>query len=125
MLARDHRLAIALFLSLLAAGLVGMLIAIRASALPDSASGKMLAVFDPRLDEPAIFAALVRAGGRPMRRTWLPAVWVVAGDAPGFAGSLRQAGAIGAYGELPMSPELAGCFAYADARTRALFALRP
>jgi len=125
MLARDHRLAIALFLSLLAAGLVGMLIAIRASALPDSASGKMLAVFDPRLDEPAIFAALVRAGGRPMRRTWLPAVWVVAGDAPGFAGSLRQAGAIGAYGELPMSPELAGCFAYADARTRELFALRP
>jgi len=125
MLARDHRLAIALFLSLLAAGLVGMLIAIRASALPDSASGKMLAVFDPRLDEPAIFAVLVRAGGRPMRRTWLPAVWVVAGDAPGFAGSLRQAGAIGAYGELPMSPELAGCFAYADARTRELFALRP
>src|SRR5262245_10657184 len=73
MLARDHRLALGLFLSLLAAGLVGMLIAVRASALPDSASGKMLAVFDPRLDEPAVFAALVRAGGRPLRRTWLPA----------------------------------------------------
>jgi hypothetical protein len=125
MLGRDHRLAIGLFLSLLAAALVATMIAVRASASPDSASGKMLAVFDPRLDEQAMFAALVRAGGRPLRRTWLPSVWVVAGDAPGFAGSLKQAGAIGAYGELPISPELAGCFAYADARSRELFALRP
>jgi hypothetical protein len=124
-LAREHRLALGLFLSLLLAALVATVIAVRASALPDEASGKMLAVFDPRLDEQAMFAALVRAGGRPLRRTWLSSVWVVAGDTPGFAGSLRQAGAIGAYGELPISPELAGCFAYADARTRELFALRP
>jgi hypothetical protein len=121
----DHRLAIGLFLALLVAALIATMVAVRASALPDSASGKMLAVFDPRLDEQAMFAALVRAGGRPLRRTWLPSVWVVASDAPGFAGSLRQAGAIGAYGELPISPELAGCFAYADARSRELFALRP
>ena len=125
MLAREHRLAVQLFLSLLAAALLVAMIAVRASALPDGASGKMLAVFDPRLEEQAMFAALVRAGGRPVRRTSLPSVWVVAGDAPGFAGSLRHAGAIGAYGELPISPQLAGCFAYADARARDLFALRP
>ena len=87
----EHRLALGLFLSLLAAALLAMGVAVRASALPNQASGKMLAVFDPRLDEQAMFAALVRAGGRPLRRTWLSAVWVVAGDAPGFAGSLRRA----------------------------------
>jgi len=70
-LAREHRLALGLFLSLLLAALVATVIAVRASALPDEASGKMLAVFDPRLDEQGMFAALVRAGGRPLRRTWL------------------------------------------------------
>ena len=63
MLGRDHGLAIGLFLSLLAVAIVATMIAVRASALPDSASGKMLAVFDPRLDEPAMFAAGQGRGG--------------------------------------------------------------
>ena len=121
----EHRLALGLFLLVLLLTVAGFAVAIRASELPDQASGKMLAVFDPRLGEAQMFDALVKAGGRPLRRTWLDGVWVVAGDTPGFAGRLRNSGAIGTYSELPVLPDLAGCFAYADARSRDLFALRP
>lgn len=120
-----HRLALGLAAFVVAAALLAGMIAIRAAALPPEASGSMLAVFQPGAAEDAMFAAIVEAGGKPVRRTWLPFVWVVAGDEPGLAGRLAGRGAIGAYGELPISPQIAGCFAYADAKTVELFTLRP
>jgi hypothetical protein len=91
---------------------------------PD-ASGNMLAVFEPGTGEDEVFASLIAAGGRPVRSTWLPFVWVVSGNDPGFVGRLESQGALGAYGELPFAPAIAGCFAYADAKVADLFALRP
>jgi hypothetical protein len=81
------------------------------------------AVHKPGVQD-AAFTKLVNAGGTPVRRTWLGSVWVVTGDAPGLAGRLMAQGAMGAYRDLPVSPDLAGCFAYADAKVAELFSLR-
>lgn len=120
-----HGLALWLAAAVLAASLIAMMAAVRAAALPPEASGKMLVVFQPGIAEDEIFARVVQAGGAPVRQTWLPFVWVVAADAPGFAGRIKAEGALGAYGELPFSPQLAGCFAYVDAKAMELFSLRP
>jgi len=50
---------------------------------------------------------------------------VVVGEQQGFAGRLFEQGAIGAYGELPFAPAVAGCLAYADAKMAEIFDLRP
>jgi len=116
-----HRLAIALFISVIAVWLAVMAVVMRAAALAPEASGTMLAVFDPGTPEDDIFARLTRADARPVRPTAFGFIWIVAGDRAGLAGRLKQQGAIGAYRELPISPTIAGCFALADAKAAEMF----
>lgn len=111
-----HRLALALFASVIAVWLAGMAIVMRHAALPPEASGTMLAVFEPGTPEDEVFAALTRADARIVKPSGLGFIWVVASDEPGLAGRLRREGALGAYRELPVSPVIAGCFAFADAK---------
>jgi hypothetical protein len=120
-----HKLALWLAAAVLALSLVTMAAAMRAAALPPEASGKMLVVFEPGTEESDILARLIAAGGAPVRQTWLPFVWVAAGETPGFAGAIMAQGAMGTYGELPFSPQIAGCFAYVDAKAIEIFSLRP
>jgi hypothetical protein len=125
MILADHRLALKLAAAIVSVWLVAMIALVRVAALGPEASGNMLAVFDPGVSEDEVFASLVAAGGKPVRKTWLPFVWVVSGSERGFAGRLEGQGALGTYGELPFAPTVAGCFAYADAKVAELFALRP
>ena len=111
-----HRLALALFLGVIAVWLVGMAVVMRHAALPPEASGTMLAVFEPGTPEDHVFAALTRADARIVKPSGLGFVWVVASDEPGLAGRLAREGALGTYRELPVSPVIAGCFAFADAK---------
>ena len=117
-----HRLALGLFATVLVIWLGVMAYVMRQAALPPEASGTMLAVFEPGTPEDAIFAGLTRAEARPIRPTAFGFIWVVAGDEPGLAGRLTREGAIGSYRDLPISPTLAGCFAFADAEVANLFA---
>jgi len=91
-------------------------------ASPDQ-YGSMLAVFAPSMAESEVFAGIVQAGGRPVRPTWMPGTWVTYGDEPGYAGRLEAHGAIGTYASTPFLPQLAGCFAYVDAKAAQLFTL--
>ena len=111
-----HRLALGLFLGVLAVWIAVMAVLIRQASLPPEASGPMLAVFQPGTPPDDIFAKLTLAGARPVRETAFGFIWVVAGDEPGLAGRLAGQGAIGAYRELPLNPTIAGCFALADAK---------
>ena len=120
-----HRLALALGLAVLMTWLLAMSVLVRAAALEPRAAGKMLAVFEPGTTQDVIFESLLAAGGKPLRSTWLPFVWVVVGEEEGFAGRLRDHGVIGAYGELPFAPAVAGCLAYADAKVAEIFSPRP
>ena len=114
-----HRLAISLFLSVLAVWITVMSVLMRQASLPHEASGLMLAVFEPGTPPDDIFAKLTIAGARPIRETAFGFIWVVAGDESGLAGRLAGQGAIGAYRELPLNPSIAGCFALADAKIAA------
>lgn len=115
-----HRLALGLFVTVLAVWIAVMALVIRQSALPADATGTMLVIFEPGTGEDDIFARLTRAGARPIRPTAFGFIWVAAGEESGLAGRLALEGAIGAYRELPVSPTIAGCFALADAKIAAL-----
>ena len=114
-----HRLALGLFAAVVGVWIAVMAVVMRDAALPPEASGLMLAVFEPGLPDDVVFAHLVRAGARPVKPTAFGFIWVVAGDEPGLAGRLTAEGAIGTYRDLPISPTIAGCFAFADAKVSA------
>lgn len=116
-----HRLAIALFVSVIMIWLAIMAAVMRAAALPPEATGTMLAVYDPGTPQDVIFASLTRAEAQPVRPTAFGFIWIVSGEDPGLAGRLKEQGAIGAYRELPISPTIAGCFALADAKAADMF----
>ncbi len=105
-----HRFALGLAVGIIVLWLVGMFVLMRASALPDSATGPMLVVFDPAIAADDAFAAITRAGARPIRESGLAFIWVV----DGTAGNLMREGALGAYRDLPISPTIAGCVAVVD-----------
>jgi hypothetical protein len=115
----SHRFAFTLFISVLAIWLVVMFAVMRDAALPPSANGVMLVVFEPVTPVDEAFAAITRANARPIRKTDFGFVWVVDGN----AGALKAEGALGSYRELPISPEIAGCIAVADAKVAAAFGL--
>jgi hypothetical protein len=109
-------LALGLFAAVLSLWLAVMALVMHHAALPPEASGIMLVVFEPGTPEEEIFSRLIRAEARPIRPSAFGFTWIVAGDEPGLAGRLADHGALGAYRELPISPTIAGCFAYADAK---------
>ncbi len=115
-----HRLALLLFLGVLVVWIAAMALVMRHAALEPEASGPMIAVFEPGTPEDQIFASLTRAEARVVRQGGLSFIWVVSGDEPGLAGRLQREGALGAYRELPISPVIAGCFGYADAKVAGL-----
>ncbi len=117
-----HKFALVAFTTVIAMWLVVMAVLMRQSALAPEASGTMLTVFNPGITTDQAFAAITTAGGRPIRQTSFGFIWVVGGDETGLAGNLRKQGALGSYRELPISPTIAGCFAYADAKVAAAFA---
>ena len=120
-----HRLALTLGTAVMAVWLAMMLAVAHEARLEPVASGKVLALFAPGTDADAAFAAIIAAGGKPVRATWLPFVWVTAGDRQGFVGRLMENGAVAAYGEMPFAPSLAGCLAFADTKVGELFSIRP
>jgi hypothetical protein len=114
-----HRFAFTVFASVIALWMVAMFAIMRDAALPPTAQGIMLVVFEPGIRDDAAFAAITKAEAKPIRKTAFGFIWVVDGD----AGKLKMQGALGSYRELPISPEIAGCVAVADAKVAAAFGL--
>jgi hypothetical protein len=119
MIARPHRFAFLLFISILTIWLVAMFAIMRKSALPAAAKGVMLVVFEPGTTADMAFAAITRAAAKPIRRTSFGFIWIVEGE----AGMLQKEGALGAYRELPISPVVAGCVAVVDAKAANAFGM--
>ncbi len=118
-----HGTAGALFAAILLVSLAGFALFMHLGRVNPEQSGTMLAVFPPSMTETEVFANIIEAGGRPVRPTWMPGTWVTYGDTAGYAGRLEARGAIGAYTSTPLLPQLAGCFAYVDAKAVKLFTL--
>jgi hypothetical protein len=105
-------LAIALMAGVALAWLALMLVVLRLSALAPEDSGKVFAVFPPGTAESEAFAAIVMAGGAPLRTVLGGWGWIAHDDAAGFVGRLRAAGALAAFRGAPGGLALAGCFAF-------------
>jgi len=125
-LGSGHGLALALGAAVLAVWLGLMTVSLRQAALPAETDGLVLAVFPPGTSDDEAFTAMVRAGGEPVRPTWLGFAWVARGREAGFVGRLKDEGALGAYGELPVGPALGGCAVVSvDDKRHEIYKLRP
>jgi hypothetical protein len=125
MIRRPHLTALALAGAVLVVWVAAMAVTLRAAALSDENGGNLLTLFPPTLSGDRQLAAIVEAGGLPLRRTWLPAAWVVHSPGPGFVARLKDRGALGVFAQFPFVAEMAGCVAYipSDRDTRTMGAV--
>jgi hypothetical protein len=105
-------LAISLMVGVSLAWIALMLIVLRLAALAPQDSGRLFVVFPPGTSESAAFAAIVDAGGSPLRTVLGGWGWIVHDDAPAFVERLQAAGALAAFRGAPGGLSLAGCFAF-------------
>ena len=119
-----HGLALLLAGAVAAAWVGVMALSLRQASLPPETDGLVLVAFPPGTSDADAFVAVVRAGGEPVRPTWLGFVWVAHGRAGGFVGRLEGEGALAAFGELSLVPVLGGC-AVVSADDRRLPAYHP
>lgn len=126
-MAREHGLALGFAgaVVLVWAGLTGW--AASRAVLPPEATGTMLAVFPPGADAGTVYDAVIDAGARPLRTTWMAGAWVVTGDEPGLAGRLESRGALATFTDFPFGgPRLGGCAAVSvDAARPIRYRLQP
>ncbi len=114
-----HKFAFGLFAGVIIVWLAAMMVVMRHSVLPAEATGTMMVVFEPGTPQDEAFAAITRAGAKPIRDTSFGFIWVVDGE----AGKLVKEGALGAYRDLPISPIVSGCVAVVDAKAADAFGL--
>ena len=74
-----HGLALLLAGAVVAAWVGVMALSLRQASLPPETDGLVLVAFPPGTSDADAFAAVVRAGGEPVRPTWLGFAWVAHG----------------------------------------------
>jgi hypothetical protein len=110
------RTAVALMIGVAVLWVAVLAVIVRGAALGPDAGGKMFVVFPPGTQPAAAFAAIVTAGGEPVRRALGDWGWIAHGDGAGFVGRLERNGALAAFRGAPAGLSLAGCFAWATDR---------
>lgn len=86
----------------LAGGIVGvwlllMGVVLYQAALPPEGSGIVIAVFPPGTDSATVATASAATGARILSTTWFDNMLVVEDETAGFAGRLKDVGAIAAF----------------------------
>jgi hypothetical protein len=106
----------ALMLGVVALWAAVLAVILRVAALGPEDGGKVFVVFPPATAPAEAFAAIVAAGGEPVRAALGDWAWIVHGEGPGFVGRLERRGALAAFRGAPVGLSLAGCFAWATDR---------
>jgi len=96
-------LALAAVIVIVWAAVMGLAVT---TATPPADGGRVVALFPPGRTDVA-FAAIIRAGGRPVGRSWAGIVWAVDAGAGG-AHRLKAEGAVAVLADLPFAAAL-GC----------------
>ena len=86
---------------------------VRGAALGPDEEGRIFVVFPPGTGAADAFAAIVTAGGEPVRPALGDWGWIAHADAAGFVGRLERNGALAAFRGAPVGLSLSGCFAWA------------
>jgi hypothetical protein len=92
--ASGHGLALALLAGALAAAAGALALTIAAADRPREVAGDVTAMFPPGASEEDVLRAVAASDGVVRRRGLLGAGWLVTSDVPGFAGRLRDHGAV-------------------------------
>jgi hypothetical protein len=105
--------ALALMLGVVVLWLAVVVVIVRAAALAADGAGKAFVIFPPGTAPAAAFAAIVDAGGAPIRPALGSWAWIAHDNAAGFVGRLETRGALAAFRGAPVGLSLAGCFGLA------------
>jgi hypothetical protein len=105
--------ALAVMVGVVALWAAVLALILRAAALGPDDAGKVFVVFAPGTAPAEAFAAIVGAGGEPVRSALGDWAWIAHAEGPGFVGRLEQNGALAAFRGAPVGLSLAGCFAWA------------
>lgn len=100
-----HVLVLVMAAAFAALAIVGAIIAV-ALADPPRGGDRQLVVFPPWTGDEQALAAIVAAGGRPVRRLGLNGMWLVAFDATSGDSRLN---ALRLAGDMPVEAMMAGC----------------
>jgi hypothetical protein len=107
------RAALALMLGVVVLWLAVVALIVRAAALAPDDAGKVFVIFPPGTAPAEAFAAIVDAGGAPIRTALGDWAWIAHADTAGFVGRLEAGGALAAFRGAPAGLALAGCFGLA------------
>jgi hypothetical protein len=110
------RAALALMVGVVVLWAAVLAVILRVGALGAEDAGKVFVVFWPGTASADAFAAIVGAGGEPVRAAFGDWAWIAHAEGPGFVGRLEQNGALAAFRGAPVGLSLAGCFAWATDR---------
>lgn len=110
------RAALALMVGVVVLWAAVLAVILRAAALGPEDAGKVFVVFPPGTAPAGAFAAIVGAGGEPVRAALGDWAWIAHADGAGFVGRLERNGALAAFRGAPVGLSLAGCFAWATDR---------
>jgi hypothetical protein len=106
----DHRLALKLLAWIIAVWLAGMALLVEAAALTPEASGILIAVFPIGTDTTRSISASAAADAKLVSTSWFENVVVVADEAPGLAGRLKDQGALAVFKNMSFAGfSFAGC----------------
>jgi hypothetical protein len=92
-----HLFALKLAGAIVGVWLVLMSVVLYHAALPPEGSGVVIAVFPPGTDSTTVATASAATGARILSTTWFDNMLVVEDESAGFAGRLKQAGAVAAF----------------------------
>ena len=104
--------ALALMAGVVLGWLAILLVVLRLAALAPESAGKLLVLFPPGTAEAKAFAAVLAAGGAPVRPLLGGLGWIAYDETAGFVARLEGNGALAAYAGAPVGLTLAGCFAF-------------
>ena len=107
------RVAVVLMIGIAVVWAIVLAAVVRGAALGPDEQGRMFVVFPPGTAPADAFAAIVTAGGEPVRPALGDWGWIAHADAAGFVGRLERNGALAAFRGAPAGLSLSGCFAWA------------
>ena len=107
------RVAVVLMIGTAVVWAIVLAAVVRGAALGPDEEGRMFVVFPPGTAPADAFAAIVTAGGEPVRPALGDWGWIAHADAAGFVGRLERNGALAAFRGAPVGLSLSGCFAWA------------
>jgi hypothetical protein len=110
------RAALALMVGVVVVWAAVLAVILRVGALGPDDAGKVFVVFLPGTVPAEAFAAIVGAGGEPVRAALGDWAWIAHAEDAGFVGRLERNGALAAFRGAPVGLSLAGCFAWATDR---------